>query len=81
MLMCDNKYPFCCRKINIISGLFKIRTLFIQISWGALPGEGDGAPLFQGHISRRLSAVDQVCEVFGQLKVTVVFFIVLLLGH
>ena len=59
MLMCDNKYPFCCRKIKIISVLFKIRALFTQFSGGALPEEGDGAPQFQAHISRSLSAVDQ----------------------
>ena len=60
MLMCDNKYPFYCRKIKILRVLFEIRALFTQFSRGALPEEGDGAPQFQGHISRILSAVDQV---------------------
>ena len=60
MLMCDNKYPFYCRKIKIISVLFKIRALFTQFSGGAMPEEGDGALQFQAHISRSLSTVDQV---------------------
>ena len=55
-----NKYLFHCRKIKIISVLFKIRALFTQFSGEALPEEGDGALQFQAHISRSLSTVDQV---------------------
>ena len=51
MLMCDNKYLFYCRKIKIISVLFKICALFTQFFGGALPEEGDGALQFQAHIS------------------------------
>ena len=60
MLMCDNKYTFYCRKIKMISVSFKIRALFTQFSGGALPEESDGALQVQAHISRSLSAVDQV---------------------
>ena len=60
MLMCDNEYLFYCRKIKIISVLFKIRSLFTEFSRGALPEEGDGAPQLQAHISQSLSAVNQV---------------------
>ena len=60
MLMCDNKYTFYCRKIKIISVLSKICALFTQFSGRALPEEGDGVLQFQAHISRSLSAADQV---------------------